>query len=184
MKFKHTDFDGCMYGLVSKRGGTDGLAVRKPWRIAFINSSIDKYLNLTCDGSYPHIPCNGPDVVYSQGYTPSICRAIMKSVQDGKTHSSLSVMRLLHVCISSECEAQINSACCHHSRHSPSPESSMASRRGPSQAKEDTAIVVARLASERARLQAVAEANRKKIAQQKRDREEAETAKAVAASSK
>ena len=59
MKFKHTDFDGCMYGLVSKRGNTDGLAVRKPWRIAFINSSIDKYLNLTCDGSHPHVPCNG-----------------------------------------------------------------------------------------------------------------------------
>ena len=41
MKFKHTDFDGCMYGLVSRRGGADGLPVRKPWRIAFINSSID-----------------------------------------------------------------------------------------------------------------------------------------------
>ena len=46
---------------------------------------------------------------------------------------------------------------------------------------QDSAIVAARLASERARLQAVAEANRKKIAQQKRDREEAETAKDVAA---
>ena len=55
----------------------------------------------------------------------------------------------------------------------------MASRRGPSQAKEDTAIVAARLARERARLQAVAETNRVKAAQQKREREEAETVEEV-----
>ena len=56
----------------------------------------------------------------------------------------------------------------------------MASRRGPSQAKEDSAIIAARMASERARLQAAAEANRNNIAQQKREREEAEVAKAAA----
>jgi hypothetical protein len=139
---------------------------------------------LTCDGSHPHVPCNGPDAVYSQGYTPSICRAIMEAVQDGKTHSSPSIVHLLHVCISSQCEAQTHSACCRNPHLAPLLVNSMASRRGPSQAKEDSAIIAARLASERARLQAVAEANRKKIAQQKREREEAETAKAVAASSK
>ena len=58
--------------------------------------------------------------------------------------------------------------------------SSMASRRGPSQAKEDSAIIAARMASEKARLQAAAEANRNNIAQQKREREEAEAAKAAA----
>jgi len=88
MKFKHTDFDGCMYGLVSRREGTYGLPVRKPWRIAFINSSMDKHLHVLCDGSHPHAPCNGIDAIYSHGYTLAICHAIMKSVQDGKIHSS------------------------------------------------------------------------------------------------
>ena len=40
----------------------------------------------------------------------------------------------------------------------------MASRRGPSQAKEDEQIIRERLAKERARLQAVAERNREHIA--------------------
>jgi hypothetical protein len=56
----------------------------------------------------------------------------------------------------------------------------MASRRGPSQAKEDAATIQARIASQSARLQAVADANRKNIAQQNREREEAEAAKAAA----
>ena len=57
----------------------------------------------------------------------------------------------------------------------------MASRRGPSQAKEDDHIIRERLANERARLQAVAERNREIIAKAKREREEA--AKAAGAAS-
>ena len=88
MHFKHTDFDGCMYGLVSRREGTDGLPVRKPWRIAFIISTIDKHLNLLCDGSHPHVPCNGLDAIYSPGYTLVVCHAVMASFLDGEIRSS------------------------------------------------------------------------------------------------
>ena len=56
----------------------------------------------------------------------------------------------------------------------------MASRRGPSQAKEDDMIIRERLANERARLQAVAEQHRQRIAQAKREREEAAKVAGVA----
>ena len=45
MKFKFTDFDGCMYGLVAKKKGDESLPIRKPWRLAYLNSSIASYLN-------------------------------------------------------------------------------------------------------------------------------------------
>ena len=97
-----------------------------------------------------------------------------------KIRSSQAVTRVLNACISSNYEAQVSSARCNHYCQALSLENSMASRRGTSQAKEDEAIIRARIASERARLQAVADANRKKIAQAKREREEAEAAKVVA----
>ena len=56
----------------------------------------------------------------------------------------------------------------------------MASCRGPSQAKEDEQIIRERLANERARLQAVAEQNRQRPAQAKREREEAAKAAGLA----
>ena len=83
MNFKYADFDGCMYGLVSRREGSDGLPVRKPWRIAFINSTTDKHLRVLWAGSHLHVPCSGHDAIYAQGYTLAICHAVMKSVQDG-----------------------------------------------------------------------------------------------------
>ncbi|MFM7981534.1 MAG: hypothetical protein ACKPKO_19670, partial [Candidatus Fonsibacter sp.] len=76
---------GSMYGLTSIRGHYH-YPVRKPWRIAYINSTISQYLNSRCDGSHVHVPCSGPDAVYSQGYTPAICEAIHRSVMDGRGH--------------------------------------------------------------------------------------------------
>ena len=56
----------------------------------------------------------------------------------------------------------------------------MASRRGPSQAKEDEHIMRARQAAARSELQARAERNRARIAEQKREREEAAQAAGAA----
>ena len=79
MGFRFTDFDGCMYGLIAKSKGDESLPIRKPWRIAYINSSIGLYLHKTCDGSRKHVPCSGSNALYSQGYTPLICKAIKLS---------------------------------------------------------------------------------------------------------
>ncbi|MFM7980719.1 MAG: hypothetical protein ACKPKO_15505, partial [Candidatus Fonsibacter sp.] len=81
MNFSDTDFDGCMYGLVSVKD-SNNCPVRKPWRIASINSTLGKHLNRLCDGSHSHVPCNGPDAVFSQGYTTDIWKAIYKSGRD------------------------------------------------------------------------------------------------------
>ena len=82
MQFKITDFDGCMYGLVAKHKGNESLPIRKPWRIAYLNSSIASYLNKMCDGAHRHVPCSGSNALYSQGYTPLICKAVWKSLGD------------------------------------------------------------------------------------------------------
>ena len=111
----------------------------------------------------------------------------MKSVQNGKIRPYRSNTCIMHVCISAPFEAQTNSAICVGnsllgcSIHLPDPpESSMASRRGPSQEKEDEQIIRERLAKERARLQVVAERNREPIAKEKREREEAAQVAGVA----
>jgi hypothetical protein len=187
MSFKYTDFGGCTHGLLSRRAGSDGPPVRKPWRIAFISSTINKHRYQLCDGSHPQIPCNGLDATHSQGYTPSICCAIKKSVQDGQFRPSRLSTCTVNVCISASFQAQTNSAICVAAPFIgdlvPSLDPArnrMASSRGPSQAKEDDRIVQERLAKERAKLQAIAERNRVKIAQEKREREEAAQAAGAA----
>ena len=84
MKFKFTDFDGCMYGHVASYKGNESLPIRKPWRSAYLNSSIASYRNRLCDGSHRHMPCNGSNALYSQGYTPLICKTVWKSIRDRK----------------------------------------------------------------------------------------------------
>ena len=69
MNFRFANFDGCMYGLVSTRK-SGNYPLRKPWRIAYINSTIADHLNLTCDGSHMHVPGSGPDAKCLQGYSP------------------------------------------------------------------------------------------------------------------
>ena len=105
---------------------------------------------------------------------------VKKAVQDGKNHPYHSNTRIMNVCTSVSFEAQTHSASCGIGpltscpiRLPDPPESSMASRRGPSQAKEDEHIIRERLAKQRARLQAVAVRNRERIAKEKREREEA-----------
>ena len=41
--FKFADFDGCMYGLVATHGKDAGLPIKKPWRVAYVNSSIGNF---------------------------------------------------------------------------------------------------------------------------------------------
>lgn len=41
--FRFADFDGCMYGPVATHGKDAGLPIKKPWRVAFVNSSLDKF---------------------------------------------------------------------------------------------------------------------------------------------
>ena len=81
MKFRYTDVDGCMYGLVSNFGGGALLPIKTPWRFAVIKFTIDKHFNLLRDGSHPHVPCKCANAIYSQGCTPSLCCAILQSAK-------------------------------------------------------------------------------------------------------
>ena len=74
--FKFTDYDGCMYGLLSRFTGVSKLPIRHPWRIAYINCSLGRYFNNKCDRSHRHAPCSGRDALFSQGYTHAIRQAI------------------------------------------------------------------------------------------------------------
>ena len=38
--FKFAGFDGCMYGFVASHGKDAGLPIKKPWRVAYLNSSF------------------------------------------------------------------------------------------------------------------------------------------------
>ena len=74
--FKFVDFDGCMYGLVASHGKGAGLTIKKPWRVAYLNSSLGEFLHLKCDGSHEHSPCSGRNTSDTERYTPMIARAV------------------------------------------------------------------------------------------------------------
>ena len=82
LDFQYTEFDGCMYGLMSRYRGVVTLPIRHPWKIAYINCDIGKYLYKTCDRSHRHAPCSGLDALHLQGYTRHICERIRHCFKD------------------------------------------------------------------------------------------------------
>ena len=74
--FLFADFDGCMYGLVATKGKEAGMPIEKPWRVAYLNSSLGNRLNMKCDGSHIHTPCAGQNTSLTEGYTPTIVRIV------------------------------------------------------------------------------------------------------------
>ena len=69
-------FDGCMYGLRATRGNNAGKPIKKPWRVAYVNSSIGAYLNKRCDGSHEHTPCAGSNTSETERYTRELARQV------------------------------------------------------------------------------------------------------------
>ena len=67
------------------------LPIRHPWRMAYINCDIGKYLNKVCDHNHGHAPCSGLDALYSQGYTPFICDAIRQCFKNMHRKSTVYV---------------------------------------------------------------------------------------------
>ena len=80
--FIFADFDGCMYGLVATKGKEAGTPIQKPWRVAYINSSLCTRLNKKCDGSHVHTPCAGQNTSITEGYTPKIVRIVHECFRD------------------------------------------------------------------------------------------------------
>ena len=178
MKFNFTDFDGCMRGLVAKHKGNASPPIRKPWRIAYLNSSIASDLNKMCDGSHRHVLRSVSNALYSQGCTPLICKAVWKTLGDCRGKRSDSEGCMIHVCIAAglsqkdSCLSSVlpsapSSLCC----------IAMADRSSP----EETSR---RLAAERERPQAFARRNEEKAKERMRLKLEAaaaaEQAKAAA----
>ena len=85
--FEFSDFDGCMYGLVAEHGERKGHPIRKPWRIASVNSSLPKLLNLKCTG-HLHAACQGPDTVRTQNYTIDIAKVIHRCDRESGTRTA------------------------------------------------------------------------------------------------
>ena len=81
LEFKDAIFDGCMYGLTASHGPNIGIRMKKPWRIACLNSCLPNSLNKLCSGDHPHTWCQGQDTVLTQQYTPEIAKIIVESVR-------------------------------------------------------------------------------------------------------
>ena len=65
-----------MYDLVASHGNDAGLPIKKPWRVAYLNSSLVDFLNRKCDGSHDHSSCSGQNVSGTECYTPLIATAV------------------------------------------------------------------------------------------------------------
>jgi hypothetical protein len=83
-RFEFSDFDGCMYGLTAAHGVRTGHPIKKPWRIASVNSTLPSRLNLRCTG-HQHAICEGRDTIKTQQYTEEIANIIIQSVRESST---------------------------------------------------------------------------------------------------
>ena len=60
-------FDGCMLGVVSRKGSP----ILKPWRVATTMKTLaESFTGYRCDGSHEHVVCRGVDAKLSENYTP------------------------------------------------------------------------------------------------------------------
>eukprot|EP00435_Cladocopium_sp_Y103_P041687 s1561_g11.t1 len=73
------EFDGCMYGLVSRYKDA-GTPIKKPWRIVSWGVSF-KDLNLKCDGSHEHGQCAGRETRVTQWKGKSLA-IVLRATQD------------------------------------------------------------------------------------------------------
>ena len=73
-----------MDGLTTRFAKVE-MPIRKPWRVACLNTCLPEMLNLTCDGSHSHVHCEGRETLYSQGYTSAICNVIHLAIAEDIT---------------------------------------------------------------------------------------------------
>ena len=72
--FQKVDFDGCAFGLKSKKGNF----IKKPWTIATTSSRlINTLFTRKCDRSHTHQSCEGNEAKRSAFYTESLADAII-----------------------------------------------------------------------------------------------------------
>ena len=72
--FTFSRFDGCMYGLRARKDPTK--LIRKPWKLACLNTTLPGFLCRTCNGCHEHLPCESGEAIFTQGYTTRIVKAI------------------------------------------------------------------------------------------------------------
>jgi len=69
-------FDGCMFGLVGRRGKAKGIPIRKPWRVDTDSPVLQQCLFRICDGKHVHTPCAGSETKATEGYTDQLVASI------------------------------------------------------------------------------------------------------------
>ena len=89
--FTFADCDGCMYGLIAAKSKEAGMPINKPWRAAYLNSSLGNRLNKKCDGSHIHTPCSGQNTSTTEGYTPTIVSIVHECFRDDVRKNSFDV---------------------------------------------------------------------------------------------
>ena len=170
-----------MYGLVSKHGGTDRMPISKSWRLAYLNSTIHRYLYRKGDSLHRRVPCSGSNAICSQGYTPSICDAMHQSMKVGGWRQDECVRSLVNVRVSVAFSAQGRSDLTTRVASLALVRLPvMAPRSEARRTEEGNAIVEARARASRLHYQAIAQRNRAREAETKRLREEAVAAAATA----
>ena len=75
--FLDCKFDGCMFGLVSKK---EGKPIKKPWLFKTTMETLcEAFHDKTCDASHQHAPCAGQDTQATEQYTPAITEKVHKA---------------------------------------------------------------------------------------------------------
>ena len=68
-KLHYSDFDGCRYGVVSIKTDSEGVPIRKPWRIATNSDAFLRLFSWKCDGAHQHVKCEGIDTKATENYS-------------------------------------------------------------------------------------------------------------------
>ena len=73
------DFDACAYGIKAILPKTQGVPIKKPWRIATNSPTIGRAFSTKCDGSHSHTICEGGDTRQTENYSRRFADAFHKT---------------------------------------------------------------------------------------------------------
>ena len=89
--FQDAEVHGCAVGLRSIVKNTEGLLVKKRWRLSTNDEVLASRLSRACLRDHQHIPLVGRDVKASESYSPGFAAHVCGALRDAALAASDSV---------------------------------------------------------------------------------------------
>ncbi len=97
------DLDGCMFNLRSRKSDSEGVPLRKHWRVATNSQHIANELGLRCSKHHEHVRICGADTKVTEGYTPEFAEAVHRAILREAINLKQSAVSIPVACCTIDC---------------------------------------------------------------------------------